>query len=150
MKTALGLAVAVLLAVPVLPSYSAAAQVTAGEYEAIRLGAMRCRKFYQLGELKQDAGDISPESAMKANQSCKSGVIKDAKATYSKLASKIKSESTKRALKAFQVALMTTIESGEPRNREEKSTYQIRLSALDMNVERAWQKLQLELLSKRA
>jgi len=127
----------------VLPVRAETAKEMADDYGLVRINAKVCRAKYEVGALNTQTGATSGQEAYGEFLTCKTGVIKQAKAIYTRLLPRLKTADAKRDLKDFQVALMTSIETGEPRDGELKIHYQQRHSAMDARIEDAWQRLQL-------
>lgn len=126
-----------------LPVWAETAKEMADDYGLVRINAKICRAKYEVGVLNTQTGATSAEEAYSEFLTCKTGVTKQAKAIYTRLLPRLKTADAKRDLKDFQVALMTSIETGEPRDGELKIQYQQRHSAMDARIEDAWQRLQL-------
>ena len=113
-------------------------------YEMVSLKIGLCREVYRSGALRA-TDRSSAEAGDREYLQCKAGATADAKKAYSELNKSLKSKDAKKALKNYHAALMSSLESSEPRDGELTSDHRRRVDALDEKVEAAWQLLQLEM-----
>lgn len=117
----------------------------AAHYEVVQIKGQTCRAQYELGALRAQNGSTTAAEAYKEFLGCKNAVVNEAKATYSKVLGKLRTADGKKALKDYQVALMSYLEGIEPKNGETNGQYSGRMAALEGAMSSAWQRLQLEL-----
>lgn len=127
------------------PAFASPAGDAASGYELVSIKLRNCRSTHRLGVLQSELGKVSAEDAYRTFLGCKAEVTKEAKAVYSRVLAKVKSSDGKKALKDYQVALMSAVEGMEPKANELKIHFDQRTAALDASIEKAWQRLQLEL-----
>lgn len=127
------------------PPPSETTEELAGGYRVAKIRLSLCRTIYETGALKVESGAATPVEAYKEYLACTSEASKLAKETYNKLLPRLKKPDARNALKDLQVAYMSALESGEPKDGELKIHYRQRLAALDEKLEAALQRLQLEL-----
>lgn len=114
-------------------------------YETVRIKIRLCKSQYGLAAAESSNDQEAAKETYKKYLSCKTEVSNDAKSEYAKYNKKIKTSDGKKALKAFQIALMSQLDGIEPRSGERVYQYEERQAQLQTNVEAAWQALQIEL-----
>ena len=100
-----------------------------------------CRKSHELGGGAPHQSEASAVSSYKQFLECKTIQIKKIKDNDANMRPYLKSNDAKKDMKEFQVALMTAIESGGPKDNEMQISYRQRIASLDEQVESAWQRL---------
>ena len=114
-------------------------------YTITEIRSKTCRQIYELGALKASQGEVTPTDAYREFLECQGKLTKEAKSTYKKVIAKAKGSDAKKAVKDYQVALLSLIDGLDPKESESKYQYSQRISSLESSLSAAKQRMHIEL-----
>lgn len=137
--------IAFLVAFAAATAHAESAKDAATGYEVVKARILLCRTEYRSGILKARMGQATLQDGYRSYLDCKTGAEGEAKKVYQRVMARLKTPAAKAALKDYQVALMSALAGSDDKDGESGYATTRRQNALDAEVERTWQRLQLEL-----